>query len=280
MMARDEREGAVSALEARGLGAGYGDRGVLDGLDVRIAEGEFTAIVGPNACGKSTLLRSLARLLPASAGSVLLDGRDIRRLPTRDVARRLGLLPQTSIAPDGITVFDLVARGRFPHQSVLSGWSRRDEEAVRTAMRETDVEALASRPVDELSGGQRQRVWIAMVLAQQTPTVLLDEPTTFLDIGHQLEVLDLVSRLRDEGRTVVAVLHEINHAARYATDLIVMRDGVVVAQGPPADVLTAETMADVFGVDARIIADPDTGVPVMLPRAVARRGAQVDTSAR
>nr|WP_231915975.1 ABC transporter ATP-binding protein [Microbacterium karelineae] len=267
-------------MEARGLGAGYGDRGVLDGLDVRIAEGEFTAIVGPNACGKSTLLRSLARLLPASAGSVLLDGRDIRRLPTRDVARRLGLLPQTSIAPDGITVFDLVARGRFPHQSVLSGWSRRDEEAVRTAMRETDVEALASRPVDELSGGQRQRVWIAMVLAQQTPTVLLDEPTTFLDIGHQLEVLDLVSRLRDEGRTVVAVLHEINHAARYATDLIVMRDGVVVAQGPPADVLTAETMADVFGVDARIIADPDTGVPVMLPRAVARRGAQVDTSAR
>ncbi|WP_159502407.1 ABC transporter ATP-binding protein [Microbacterium sp. 18062] len=256
----------MSGLQTRGLKVGYGDRAVIDGLDLDVLEGELTVIVGPNACGKSTLLRALARLLPTREGSVLLDGRSIRDLPTKEVARRIGLLPQSSIAPDGITVADLVGRGRYPHQGVLSTWSVEDEAAVTQAMAATDVVDLADRHVDELSGGQRQRVWIALVLAQETPVVLLDEPTTYLDIGHQLEVLELVSRLRAEGRTVVAVLHEINHAARFATHLIAMRDGSIVAQGRPRDIVDAELIEVVFGVSARVIPDPDTGCPVVLPR--------------
>lgn len=256
----------MTGLQARGLSAAYGERAVIEGLDLTVLEGELTIIIGPNACGKSTLLRSLARLLPPHAGSILLDGTDIRRLPTKQVAKRIGLLPQTSIAPDGITVRDLVSRGRYPHQTMLSTWSRTDEEAVATAMSATDITDLAGRPVDELSGGQRQRVWIAMVLAQETPIVLLDEPTTFLDIAHQIEVLDLVSLLRAQGRTVVAVLHEINIAARYATHLIAMCDGRIVAQGLPGDILDEDLVRTVFGISARIILDPDTGAPVMLPR--------------
>ena len=201
---------------------------------------------------------------------MLLDGADIRRLPTKEVARRVGLLPQSSVAPEGITVSDLVGRGRYPHQSLLSSWSADDEAAVDAALAATDIADLADRHVDELSGGQRQRVWIAMVLAQETPLVLLDEPTTFLDIGHQLEVLDLVATLREQGRTIVAVLHEINLAARYATHLVAMRDGRVVAQGRPRDVLTEELVRDVFDVVARVIPDPDTGVPVVLPRSAGR----------
>ncbi|GAA1670117.1 ABC transporter [Citricoccus zhacaiensis] len=256
----------MSRLSAEGLTAGYDDRTVLSGLDLQIPDGELTVIVGPNACGKSTLLRSMARLLQPASGRIVLDGQDIRRWPTKEVARRVGLLPQSSVAPEGITVADLVARGRYPHQSLLSGWSTEDERAVNEAMTATDITSLAARHVDELSGGQRQRVWIAMVLAQQTPLILLDEPTTFLDIAHQLEVLDLVAALRSEGRTVVAVLHEINMAARYATHLIAMRSGAVVAQGPPADILTEGLVHEVFGVRARIIPDPDTGHPVVLPR--------------
>ena len=189
-------------------------------------DGRVTAIVGPNACGKSTLLRGLARLLKPSGGQVILDGHDIGGLHTKEVARRLGLLPQTSIAPEGITVADLVSRGRFPHQKVLRQWSRDDEAAVADAMRCTGVTDLAGRLVDELSGGQRQRVWVAMVLAQQTPLVLLDEPTTYLDIAHQVELLDLFAMLnREQNRTVVAVLHDLNHACRYADQIIVMKDG-------------------------------------------------------
>lgn len=260
----------MHGLQAQELSVGYRERRVLRDLNLDVLAGEMTVIIGPNACGKSTLLRSLSRLLAPSSGVVLLDGEDIRRLPTKEVARRIGLLPQSSIAPEGITVGDLVSRGRYPHQRVLAGWSPADTEAVTRAMTATNVVELADRQVDELSGGQRQRVWIAMVLAQETSTILLDEPTTFLDIGHQLEVLDLVSSLRAEGRTVVAVLHDINQAARYATHLVAMKDGQVIEQGDPSTVLTEELVRRVFGVSSRVIPDPDTGTPVVLPRSVSQ----------
>jgi len=255
----------MTRLATEDLRAGYGGRGVLEGLDVRIPDGELTVIVGPNACGKSTLLRALARLLPATGGRVLLDGGDITRLSTKEVARRMGLLPQSPLAPEGITVADLVGRGRYPHQSVLSSWSVEDERAVAEAMAATNVTDLADRNVDELSGGQRQRAWIAMALAQETPILLLDEPTTFLDIGHQIEVLELVTRLHREGRTVVVVLHDINQAARYASHLIAMKDGRIVAEGPPRDIVDAALLTDLFDLEARVIPDPDTGAPVVLP---------------
>ncbi|MBT2496928.1 ABC transporter ATP-binding protein [Microbacterium sp. ISL-59] len=255
----------MTRLATEELRAGYGGRGVLDGLDVRIPDGELTVIVGPNACGKSTLLRALSRLLPATGGRVLLDGGDITRLSTKEVARRMGLLPQSPLAPEGITVADLVGRGRYPHQSVLSSWSAEDERAVAEAMAATNVTDLAERNVDELSGGQRQRAWIAMALAQETPILLLDEPTTFLDIGHQIEVLELVTRLHQEGRTVVVVLHDINQAARYASHLIAMKDGRIVAEGAPRDIVDARLLTELFDLKARVIADPDTGAPVVLP---------------
>ena len=259
-----------SALSAEALTVGYGGHPVVDQLDVRIPAATFTAIIGPNACGKSTLLRSLARLIPARTGRVLLDGADIRRLSGRELARRVALLPQSPLTPDGITVLDLVSRGRYAHQSVLSQWSRDDARAVLAALSAAGVEDLAHRRVDELSGGQRQRAWIALALAQETDILLLDEPTTFLDIAHQVEVLELAVRLRDEGRTVVAVLHELAMAARYATHVIAMRDGRVVAQGPPRDVVTAELLREVFDLDAQVITDPETGTPVVLPRGVRR----------
>ncbi|WP_460546227.1 ABC transporter ATP-binding protein [Glycomyces halotolerans] len=246
---------------------GYGRVAVSEGLTVEIPEGGFTVIIGPNACGKSTLLKALARMLKPSAGRVLLDGRDIHSQPTRAVARRLGLLPQSAIAPDGITVADLVARGRYPHQGILRQWSADDERVVVEAMEATDVGDLAARGVDELSGGQRQRVWIAMVLAQQTPLLLLDEPTTFLDITHQIEVLDLCDKLHREGRTLVAVLHDLNQAARYATHLIAMRDGAIVAEGPPAEIVTADIVEKVFDLPCLVIGDPVTGTPLVIPRA-------------
>ncbi|GAA3657422.1 ABC transporter ATP-binding protein [Microbacterium marinilacus] len=255
----------MRGLRAENLVAGYAGRGVLHDLSVEIPEGELTVIVGPNACGKSTLLRLLARLLTPTAGAVLLDGEDLRGIPTKQVARRVGLLPQSPIAPEGITVSDLVGRGRFPHQSMLSSWSHDDERAVSAAMAATDVASLADRHVDELSGGQRQRVWIAMALAQETPILLLDEPTTFLDIGHQHEVLELVSRLRDEGRTIVAVLHDINQAARYASHIVAMKDGRIVTRGAPRDVVDAGLVKELFGLEARVIPDPSTGAPVVLP---------------
>lgn len=255
----------MNRLSTQRLVTGYGSRRIVHELSTSIPDGELTVIVGPNACGKSTLLRALSRLLAPTSGQVLLDGGDIRRLPTKEVARRMALLPQTPLAPEGISVAALVSRGRYPHQSVFTSWSDADERAVESAMEATAITDLADRMVDELSGGQRQRVWIAMALAQETPILLLDEPTTFLDIGHQVEVLELVSHLRDEGRTVVAVLHDINQAARYATHIIAMQEGRIVAEGAPADVISANLLEELFALPARIIEDPLTGSPVVLP---------------
>ncbi|MFT3860229.1 ABC transporter ATP-binding protein [Micropruina sp.] len=254
-------------LRGRALSVGYGDRLVLDGLDVEIPTGELTVVVGPNGCGKSTLLRALARMLPLRAGTVELDGRPIGDYPTRAVARRLGLLPQTSAAPDGIVVADLVARGRYPHQGVFRQWSEADAAAVQTAMSRCGVTELAERPVAELSGGQRQRVWIAMALAQQTPILLLDEPTTYLDLAHQVEVLRLTRSLQREGYTVLVVMHDLQLAFRYATHLLVMAEGRVVAQGDPASIVTAELIERVYGLPCRVIADPETGRPLVIPAA-------------
>jgi len=255
-------------LRADHLSIGYEDFAVIADLSVDVLDGRVTAIVGPNACGKSTLLRGFARLLKPSNGQVILDGHDIGSLHTKEVARRLGLLPQTSIAPEGITVADLVSRGRFPHQKVLRQWSRDDDAAVDEAMRCTGVTELAGRLVDELSGGQRQRVWVAMVLAQQTPLVLLDEPTTYLDIAHQVELLDLFAVLnREQNRTVVAVLHDLNHACRYADQIIAMKTGSIVAQGNPNAVITEELVEAVYGLKCQIIDDPQTGTPLVVPRA-------------
>ena len=262
-------------LGARELTLGYGATTIVDGLTVDVAAGAVTAIVGPNACGKSTLLRGLARLMNPVAGQVILDGSDITRLRTKEVARKLGLLPQTSIAPEGITVADLVTRGRFPHQTMLRQFSRDDQQAVADAMAATGVTAIAGRPVDQLSGGQRQRVWIAMVLAQQTPLILLDEPTTFLDIAHQIELLDLFADLNaEQGRTVVAVLHDLNHACRFADQIIAMKAGSIVAQGNPAEIVTADLVEEVYGLRCQVIDDPETGTPLVVPRASARMRAR------
>ncbi|TGB10687.1 ABC transporter ATP-binding protein [Streptomyces sp. MZ04] len=267
---RQERA-AVNRLIADDVTLGYDQRVIAEKLSVEIPDNSFTVIVGPNACGKSTLLRALSRMLKPSAGRVLLDGNVIQSMPAKKVARTLGLLPQSSIAPDGITVGDLVARGRYPHQGLLRQWSADDERIVGESMASTGVAELADRYVDELSGGQRQRVWIAMALAQQTPLLLLDEPTTYLDIQHQIDVLDLCAELHEEqGRTLVAVLHDLNHAARYATHLIALREGEIVAEGAPSDVVTAELVRDTFGMDCQIIDDPETGTPLVVP--AARRG--------
>ncbi len=266
-------------LAAAGLSLSYDDRMIVDGLDVAIPGGRVTVIVGANACGKSTLLRGLARLLRPTTGSVLLDGRDIHSLPTRQVATRLGLLPQSPTAPDGITVEDLVARGRHPHQRWLSQWSRSDEAAVEEALRATRTSDLADRPVHELSGGQRQRVWIAMALAQETPVLLLDEPTTFLDLAHQIEVLDLLADLNvRHGRTIVIVLHDLNQACRYAHHLIAMRDGGIIAEGAPGDIVTEELVEQVLGLPTRIIPDPVAGTPLIVPISASHRTAPLSSS--
>lgn len=253
-------------LAAERLSAGYGDRLVIEQLDLLIPPGKVTAIVGANACGKSTLLRSMSRLLMPRAGRVVLDGKAIHRMPAKQLARTLGLLPQSPIAPDGITVADLVGRGRHPHQAVFSRWSATDELAVAEALEATDTVDLADRAVDELSGGQRQRVWIAMVLAQRTELLLLDEPTTFLDVSHQVEVLDLLTDLNtSRGTTIVMVLHDLNLAARYADHLIAMADGGIHAVGDPSEVLSEATVRAVFGLESRVITDPVSGRPLMLP---------------
>lgn len=255
-----------SRLRGENLTLAYDQRVISRNLKVAIPDHSFTVIVGPNACGKSTLLRALSRMIRPTTGAVYLDGKLIHSYSSKEVARRLGLLPQTSIAPDGITVVDLVSRGRYPHQRFLRQWSREDERVVAEAMAATRVSDLADRLVDELSGGQRQRVWLAMVLAQQTPLLLLDEPTTFLDIAHQLDMLDLCAELHQErGHTLVAVLHDLNQACRYATHLIAMKDGAVVAQGDPQEIVTAELVAEVFGLPCQIIPDPETGTPMVVP---------------
>ncbi|WP_218917470.1 ABC transporter ATP-binding protein [Luteipulveratus mongoliensis] len=263
----------VGRLSADALTLQYDERVVAQDLSVAIPDHSFTVIVGPNACGKSTLLRALARILKPTKGSVILDGQQILDLPAREVARRVGLLPQSATAPETITVADLVGRGRFPHQRFLRQWSDDDQQAVDEAMRATTVLELADRPVDELSGGQRQRVWLAMVLAQQTGLMLLDEPTTFLDIAHQIDVLDLCADLQEQGYTMVAVLHDLNHACRYATHLICMKDGRIVAEGTPEQIVTAELVHEVFGLVCDVIPDPNTGTPMIVPAARSARRA-------
>lgn len=259
-------------LSASGLSMGYPDHVVGTGVDLAVQRGLFTVIIGPNACGKSTLLRTMSRLLKPTAGHVLLDGRDIHAYKARDVARRLGVLPQSAVAPDGITVQDLVRRGRYPHQSFIARWSVEDEAAVTTALEATRMTELADRPVDQLSGGQRQRAWVALALAQESETLLLDEPTTFLDISHQISLLDLFAQLNaDAGRTVVAVLHDINHAVQYAHHLVVMKAGAVIAQGKPADIITPQLLEDVFAIEAAVIDDPVNDGPLVVPRAGLRR---------
>jgi iron complex transport system ATP-binding protein len=263
-MTVDER--AHHTLAADALTLGYDKVEVARDLSVAIPTGRITCIVGANACGKSTLLRALARLLKPKAGAVLLDGESIHRLPTKFVATRLGILPQSPIAPEGITVADLVARGRYPHQKWFRHWTSADEAVITEAMEATGTIDIATRPVDELSGGQRQRVWIAMALSQGTDLMLLDEPTTFLDLAHQVEVLDLLVDLnQSEQRTIVLVLHDLNHAARYSHHLIAMNAGRLVAQGPPADVITEALVEEVFGLRCRVVLDPVSGTPMVLP---------------
>ncbi|AOX44719.1 ABC transporter ATP-binding protein [Microbacterium sp. BH-3-3-3] len=258
---------ANRTLSAEKLTLSYGDRTIIDELDLELPAGRITAIVGANGCGKSTLLRALARLLPPKTGRVILDGKALHERPSKEIARILGLLPQSPIAPEGIAVADLVGRGRHPHQRALARWSARDYEVVAEALAATGISDLADRSIDELSGGQRQRVWIAMALAQETDILLLDEPTTFLDVAHQVEVLDLLTDLnRDRGTTTVMVLHDMNMAARYADHLVALRDGRIVAAGDPSAVMTSELIADVFGLDALVVPDPVSGTPLVLPR--------------
>ncbi|WSI35825.1 ABC transporter ATP-binding protein [Streptomyces sp. NBC_01341] len=248
----------------------------MDGLDVTVPPGVVTTIIGPNGCGKSTLLRTLTRLLKPARGAVVLDGEDIAGLRTRDVAKKLGLLPQAPVAPEGLTVADLVARGRHPHQSWLRQWSSDDAEVVERALAMTGVSDLADRPVDSLSGGQRQRVWISMTLAQGTDLLLLDEPTTYLDLAHALDVLDLVDDLHESGCTVVMVLHDLNLATRYSDNLVVMREGEILAQGHPRDVITAELLYEAFGLRAVVIDDPVGDRPLIVPIGRAHVHAQLN----
>ncbi|GLW35756.1 ABC transporter ATP-binding protein [Actinoplanes regularis] len=256
----------MTRLTAQGLSLGYDDRTIVTDLSVDIPDGKVTAIVGANACGKSTLLRGLARLLKPRAGAVHLDGVPLGGMSTVDVAKVLGLLPQSPVAPDGVTVADLVSRGRYPHQGWFRRWTDSDHEAVAKALEATGTAELANRPLQQLSGGQRQRVWVAMALAQDTDLLLLDEPTTFLDINHQVELLRLLRRLNQEsGRTIVAVLHDLNLASRFCDHIIAMADGSIIAEGPPVDVITAELVAKVFGLACVIVPDPVAGTPIVVP---------------
>ncbi|KAB8162173.1 ATP-binding cassette domain-containing protein [Streptomyces sp. 3MP-14] len=270
----DERAGAAASgaaahrgLSVREVTLSYGGAPVVRELSLDVPHGGLTMIIGPNGCGKSTLVKAMARAIKPDAGSILLDGTDLRAYKGRTVAREIALLPQSPIAPEGISVRGLVRRGRYPHHTLLRQWSPEDDTAIAFALERTGLTELAEARVSELSGGQRQRVWIAMVLAQQTELLLLDEPTTFLDVAHQYELLELCGELHREGRTIVAVLHDLNQAARFATHLVVMHEGRVVAEGPPAEVMTAEMVADVFGLRCDIVPDPRTATPMVVPHA-------------
>ncbi|WP_273688952.1 ABC transporter ATP-binding protein [Ketogulonicigenium vulgare] len=261
---------ATARLHAQSITLRYDTREISTNLTVAIPDGAFTVIVGPNACGKSTLLRALSRLLPPAAGQIVLDGQSISAIPSIEVARRLGLLPQTATAPEGITVAELIGRGRFPHQGFLRQWSAADAAAVARTMAQTGTADLADRRVEALSGGQRQRVWIAMVLAQETPILLLDEPTTFLDIAHQVDLMELLADLNHAGRTVLAVLHDLNQACRYATHLIAMRDGRILAEGAPDQIVDAALVKRVFDLESIVLPDPVTQTPMIVPTRRAR----------
>lgn len=253
-------------LQTKDLTLAYGERTIIDQMDLDIPKGEITVFIGGNGCGKSTLLRSIARLLKPKEGSVLLDGESISRLSTKEVARKMAILPQTPVSPEGLTVLQLVKQGRYPHQSWLKQWSRKDEEIVEDALRATGMEEFRNRKVDELSGGQRQRAWIALTLAQDTDIILLDEPTTYLDMTHQIEILDLLFELNErEGRTIVMVLHDINLACRYAHNIVAIRDREVYAQGKPEDVISCELVKNVFGMDCQVSSDPLFGTPLCIP---------------
>jgi iron complex transport system ATP-binding protein len=253
-------------LTTRKLTLGYNQTSIIESLDLAIAPGKITVLVGPNGCGKSTLIKGLGRLIKPRYGVVYLDGKAISQQSTQAIARRLGLLPQSPVAPEGLTVQELVAQGRYPHQSWLQQWSRTDEQAVVEALLITEMRELADRPLDTLSGGQRQRAWIAMTLAQETDILLLDEPTTFLDLAHQIEVLDLLYELHQtQGRTIVMVLHDLNQACRYGDCLIALRNGQIYAQGPPEQIMTEKMVCDVFGVESRIVSDPVTHTPMCVP---------------
>ncbi|OLO02863.1 ABC transporter [Salinicola socius] len=257
----------MSPLIARQLSLSYGRnsarRTVIEGLDLELPAGQVTAIVGPNGCGKSTLLASLARLHVPHRGTVLLDGRDIQRLPARDMAQRLALLPQETHAPEGLTAAELIRFGRQPHQSLFKQWSREDRRVVDEALTAADLHELADRPLDAMSGGQRQRAWIAMAIAQQTPLLLLDEPTSALDLGHQLEVFELIRDLAASGKTLAMVVHDLVSACRFADYLVAMRDGKIVAAGKPSEVVTAELVRDLYGVECTLMLDPATGSPLL-----------------
>lgn len=255
----------MSTIRTETLTLAYDQAIIVPSLNLSIPSGKITALVGPNGCGKSTLLRGLARLLSPKNGTVYLDGNAIQRLPTRELAKQLGILPQNPVAPEGLTVRELVAQGRYPHQSWFQQWSTKDEQAVERALEVTGMKEFANRPVDALSGGQRQRAWIAMTLAQETDVLLLDEPTTFLDMAHQIEVLHLLEELYNQGHTIVLVVHDLNLAARFAHHLIAMRAGKLVAQGAPAEIMTPDLLRRVFNVAADIVTDPRTGVPLCLP---------------
>lgn len=271
-----QRNDQSQRLEAHDVTLGYDGKVINEELSLVVPDGSFTVIVGANGCGKSTLLRGLARLLKPARGVVHLDGNDIHRYSSKEVARRLGLLPQAQVPPGGITVADLVSRGRYPHQTLLRQWSPDDEAAVLAALTATNTLDLADRLVDELSGGQRQRVWLAMALAQRTEILLLDEPTTYLDIAHQVEVLDMCEELRiDGGYTLVAVLHDLNLACRYATNIVAMKDGAVVAEGEPKAVVTDALVEHVYGLSCRIIDDPETGTPLVVPRKKQRQASEL-----
>lgn len=253
---------AAHRLAARGLALGHGKLQVIEDLELALPDGQVTAIVGPNGCGKSTLLSGLARIHRPRSGAVLLDGRDIFRQPSREVARTLALLPQETSAPEGMTVMDLVRFGRQPHQDWLRQWSGDDQAAVQRALAAADVSDLADRALDTLSGGQRQRAWIAMSIAQQTPLLLLDEPTSALDLGHQIEVFELIRSLADAGKTVAIVVHDLVSACRYADHLIAMQQGRIVAQGRPEEVVTPELIHALYQITCDLLTDPATGAPI------------------
>ena len=257
---------STTRLRGESLTLSYGKKIVAHDLTVNIPDGHFTAIIGPNGCGKSTLLRTLSRLMTPVEGHVFLDGEQIQRFASKEVARRIGLLAQNATTPGDITVQELVARGRYPHQPLFTRWRKEDEDAVNRAMQATGITDLARQSVDTLSGGQRQRAWIAMVLAQETSIMLLDEPTTWLDISHQIDLLELLSELnRTQGYTLAAVLHDLNQACRYATHLIALRDGEIVAQGAPKEIVTPALIERIYGMRCMIIDDPVAGTPLVVP---------------